>query len=572
MAPHLASRVSLLVLFLGSAAAGHSASRVLADAAAPGPLADAVTAAHFTAACPSNQVWCRALGKCLYREPYHGDQCCTTCSKQPDAGLVCSANHRCICKSGAAPCFGSCNRKRNLPDFAPCCDASECKSRKCSLLNPDALYASKVCGCSAGEYCPSYNPGGIGNTSVSCLPRAASLADGTGCCYDSQCASRSCVVRPDTFFLEEFKSCACRNGATWCTSANEGRGACVAPRSLPQSSACCEDGNCGSGKCITVTEGSSTKKVCACNNGGFFCKNIAAARISGVKVNGCLPLNKTVLPGGAGCCADTQCTTGSCVRRPNSQNQKYKACLCAPGSAWCQTSAPPLFGQGKCLKKGMTAQLRACCKDDDCRSGKCLTITNYQTGKKARICDCIEGLEFCPNVRRSQYLGACLNPRKGRKFESGEGCCSNSNCKSRRCVASPTETDTGYRTCAPAKCRPGTKFCKQTGQCISPRSVEEKGSCCQNSDCFSGKCVSVKGWSGQTIKICACKRGEFCANWRTEQCRRPELILSCGRCLAPGSKLAAGEACCKSSQCSSGVCKALANPPPFALPGWKACT
>jgi hypothetical protein len=65
----------------------------------------------------------------------------------------------------------------------------------------------------AGEYCPSYNPGGIGNTSASCLPRAARLADGTGCCYDSQCASRSCVVRPDTFFLEEFKSCACRNGA-----------------------------------------------------------------------------------------------------------------------------------------------------------------------------------------------------------------------------------------------------------------------------------------------------------------------------------------------------------------------
>lgn len=71
------------------------------------------------------------------------------------------------------------------------------------------------------------------------------------------------------------------------------------------------------------------------------------------------------------------------------RKEAFTCLLPAAGSAWCQTSAPPLFGQGKCLKKGMTAQLRACCKDDDCRSGKCLTITNYQTGKKARICDCI---------------------------------------------------------------------------------------------------------------------------------------------------------------------------------------
>lgn len=62
--------------------------------------------------------------------------------------------------AGAAPCFGSCNRKRNLPDFAPCCDASECKSRKCSLLNPDALYASKVCGCSGGRHKDVLAPAG----------------------------------------------------------------------------------------------------------------------------------------------------------------------------------------------------------------------------------------------------------------------------------------------------------------------------------------------------------------------------------------------------------------------------
>jgi hypothetical protein len=369
-----------------------------------------------------------------------------------------------------------------------------------------------------------------------------SLAVGTACALDGECASGACAQTAQGNRI--CCSGACEAGS-FCNAAGTG---CV---QCEGSQVDC-DGNvqrtCDAGTLVTAT----------CNNGctpGVGCNALPPV--------GFLCDTGQCAPGGV-CQQDVAGQARCCVRNCAAEGKVCSpsgSCDCPPGQvaagAGCQLEpGDPCQNSAQC-QTGHSCVDGVCCQEacggycERCQAGTGLCVAipaGQQELDPTAGNDCSNGFE-CTGVR-----GDC-------RARSGQACTSNdgSDCVSGACE--PTAGG-GARVCCSQACDGVLGSCRSTGQgCVQCESAAQCGNGC---NAVQGTCNPLKA-AGETCSVAgqcstnACVRAadgnnqsRCCAN-----CALGQLCTAQGQCVNPQSELGGNcnvNADCRVGVCASGIC------------------
>ena len=371
---------------------------------------------------------------------------------------------------------------------------------------------------------------------------ACSLAAGTSCEQDGQCASAACVQTADGG--RKCCSGACAAGL-FCSSTGT---ACVQCEGSQVTCNGNEQRTCNVGTIVTTACRNGCTPGTGCNvlpPVGFLCDGGQCAA-SGVCQQD---------TGGQSRCCVRNCAaegkvcspTGSC-ECPQGQVAAGNNCLLEPGDP-CQST-------GQC-QAGMTCVDGVCCREacsgycERCEAGTgaCVAVAaGQQETDPASGNNCSNGFQ-------------CTGQRGGCKARTGQACTSNdgSDCVSGSCEAT---VGGGARVCCSQACDGTLGSCRSTGQgCVQCESAAQCGNGCNITQgtcnplknpgdtctvagqCSTNSCVRAAG--NNNVSLC-------CAN-----CAAGQLCNAQGQCVNPQSELGGNcstNANCRVGVCSGGVC------------------
>ncbi|MBI5698019.1 MAG: hypothetical protein HZC29_05975, partial [Thaumarchaeota archaeon] len=340
---------------------------------------------------------------------------------------------------------------------------------------------------------------------------------------------------------------------------------CAAPGSGGNDySSCTSDSDCTSGLCkISVCLPTNLADGTSCRADGQ-CTSALCYPGSG-RPSTCVPTSKA---DGASCFISQQCTSGYC--NPSTSRCEARSFLLANGasctsSAQCQSGfcGTDFSGSMVCLDHNLPIDRR--CSDN----GQCLSnFCNPQTSKCAIIPPCADSDPVDnPRVKGTlSYTGAPPAP-----FWSGyaDYCSSGNHLIEMQCTSDGTSYSYLDIDCA-----------NYGGSCSNGACIDRQPPVCTNSDPTNSPYIKgtltdsgpvpLQFWNGysdyctgSTLIEMSCTADQRSYSYNNVDCSQYGGQCSNGICIPATSSVADNQPCIADSQCQSGLCVAVGQPPDF---------